>query len=122
MDVPLNRSIILSKLPIVPVKLTTATNVRPPLVAMFMVRGPASRNCNMVRLNVTWPLPCGPPSALYTGNGLDPTGALSRVNKDANKGRAARRAINLAQAVLVSKKHDVLNFPATQSVQLPLTT
>ncbi len=37
----------------VPVKRTTATIVRPPLVAIFKVRDPASRYCDLARSKVT---------------------------------------------------------------------
>jgi hypothetical protein len=50
-------SMILSWYPGFPVKRTTATIVRPPFVAIFKVRGPASRYCDWARLKVTWPLP-----------------------------------------------------------------
>jgi hypothetical protein len=96
---------ILSKVPGSPVKRTTATIVRPPFVAIFKVRGPASRYCDLVRSKVTWPLPCGPPSALYTGRTADPTGALARVDTDENEGRAATRAKNLEQAALEVTEH-----------------
>ena len=45
-------------------------------------------------------MPCGPPDALYTGRMADPTGALARVDTDANEGFAETRAKNLAQTVL----------------------
>jgi hypothetical protein len=96
---PLPRSMILSQFPTVPVKRTTATIVRPPLVAIFNVRFQASRYCNWVRLKVTWPLPCGPPVALYTGKIVDSKGVLPRVDVDANVGSTVRatkpRAKNL---------------------------
>ncbi len=50
---PLPRSMILSWDAIVPVKRTTATIVRPPFVAIFKVRGPASRYCDWARSKVT---------------------------------------------------------------------
>jgi hypothetical protein len=117
----------------VPVKRTTATIVRPPLVAIFKVRAPASRYCELARSKVTWPLPCGPPDALYTGRMADPTGALARVDTDANEGFAATRAKNLAQTVLEYKERtqvagqtvqaadpvDVLYLPATHAVHVP---
>jgi hypothetical protein len=61
------------------------------------------------RMKVTWPLPCGPPEGLYTGRMLDPTGALPRVDTDANEGpiitllmfTAGTRAKNLEQLVQV---------------------
>jgi hypothetical protein len=84
----------------VPVKRTTATIVSPPFVAIFKVRAPALRYCDLARLKVTWPLPCGPPDALYTGRMTDPTGSLARVDMDAKEGFAATRAKNLAQTVL----------------------
>ena len=96
---PLPRSMILSQVPTVPVKRTTATIVRPPLVAIFNVRVPASRYCDWVRLKVTWPLPCGPPVALYTGKEIVDPGVLPRVDADANVGSTVRvtkpRAKNL---------------------------
>jgi hypothetical protein len=67
---------------------------------MFKERGPASRDCDLARSKVTWPLPCGPPVGLYTGRMTDPTGTLPRVDTDANEGRAGTRARNLAQAEL----------------------
>ena len=90
---PLVKSMILSNDPADPVKRTTATIVRPPLVSIFQVHGPASRYCSFERSKVTWPLPCGPPSGLYTGgitllfgsNG-EGRGALPRVALDANLG------------------------------------
>ena len=94
------KSMNISPVPTVPVKRTTATIVRPPFVAIFRVRAPASRYCDWARSKVTWPLPCGPPDALYTGRMADPTGALARVDTDANEGFAATRAKNLAQTVL----------------------
>ena len=121
-------------------KRTTATIVRPPFVAIFKVRGPASRYCDWARLKVTWPLPCGPPDALYTGRMADPTGAKPRVDTDANEGVAATRAKNLAHTVLeykdkektqfavpgtdgqsvqVADPVDVLYFPATHAVHAP---
>ena len=38
------------------------------------------------RMKVTCPLPCGPPEGVYTGRMKDPTGALPRVDTDANEG------------------------------------
>jgi hypothetical protein len=80
---------------------------------------------------VTWPLPCGPPDALYTGKLLDPIGALERVDTDANEGFAATRAKNLAQTVLEYKERthagqvvqaadpvDALYLPASHAVHL----
>ena len=101
---------ILSADPAVPVKRTTATIVRPPFVAIFKVRAPASRYCDLVRSKVTWPLPCGPPDASYTGRMADPTGALSRVDTDANEGRAATRAKNLAARM---QRGDTLTYQYT---------
>jgi hypothetical protein len=46
--VPLKKLMILSLATGVPEKRTTATIVRPPLVEMFKLRGPASRNCDFV--------------------------------------------------------------------------
>ena len=93
MSGPLVKSMILSNDPADPVKRTTATIVRPPLVSIFQVHGPASRYCSFERTKVTWPLPCGPPSGLYKGgmtllfgsNG-EGRGALPRVALDANLG------------------------------------
>jgi hypothetical protein len=48
---------IFSESPTVPVKRTTATIVRPPFVAIFKVRGPASRYCDWERTKETWPFP-----------------------------------------------------------------
>ena len=110
---------ILSKPPAVPVKRTTATIVRPPLVAIFKLRGPALRYCNLVRSKVMCPWPCGPPSALYTGRMADPgEGARSSVDRDENEGLDATRARNLVQ-VLEFKKHpvDALYLPATHAMQ-----
>jgi hypothetical protein len=101
---PFPRSIILSQLPTVPVNRTTDTIVRPPFVAIFKVRDPASRYCDFVRSKVTWPLPSGPPSALYTGRMADPTGAMSRVNTDANEGLDVMRAKNLLVEEVLEKK------------------
>jgi hypothetical protein len=130
---PLPRSMILSQLPIVPVKRATATIVRPPFVAIFNVRTPASRYCDLVRLKVTWPMPCGPPSALYTGRIADPTEALPRLDTDANEGPAATRAKNLAQMELEFRRGtqfvgqplqlagpvEALYLPATHAVHGP---
>jgi hypothetical protein len=69
---PLFMSTMLSQFPISPVKRIAATIVRPPFVAMFKVRGPASRYCICSRSKVTWPLPSGPPSVLYVGMEVDP--------------------------------------------------
>jgi hypothetical protein len=115
------------------VKRTTATIVRPPFVAIFKVRAPASRYCDWARSKVTWPWPCGPPDALYMGRMVDPTGALSRVDMDANEGFAATRAKNLAQMVLEYKERtqfagqavhaavpvDALYLPASHAVHGP---
>ncbi len=78
-------------------------------------------------------MPCGPPAALYTGRMADPTGALARVDTDANEGVAATRAKNLAQTVLEYKERtqfaeqavqaadpiDALYFPAAHAVHGP---
>jgi hypothetical protein len=117
----------------VPVKRTTATIVRPPLVAIFNERDPASRYCDWAWSKVTWPFPCGPPDTLYTGRMPDPSGALARVHTDANEGFAATRAKNLAQTVLEYKERtqvagqvvqaadpaDALYLPATHAVHVP---
>jgi len=92
------RSMILSQSAAVPVKRNTVTIVRPPFDAMFKLRGPASRYCELVRLKVTWPLPCGPPDALYTGRMAEPTGH-NWHDTEANEGFAGTRAKNLAQTV-----------------------
>ena len=81
-------------------KRTTATTDRPPLVAIFKERGPASRYCDLARSKVTWPLPCGPPVGLYAGRITDPMGTLPRVDTDANEGRAGTRVRKLAQTEL----------------------
>jgi hypothetical protein len=63
----------------------------------------------------------------------DPTGALARVDTDANEGFAATRAKNLAQTVLEYKERtqvagqavqaadpaDALYLPATHAVHVP---
>ncbi len=109
----------------VPMKRTTTTIVRPPFVAIFKMRAPASRYCELARSKVTWPLPCGPPSALYTGRMADPTGVLPRDDTDENEGRAATRAKNLAQAAPEVTEQpfamaaDDLYFPATHAVHVP---
>ena len=100
----LPKSIIISQLPMVDVKLTTATIVRPPFVAILNVRDPASRNCELARLKLTCPLPLGPPRALYVGT--VPTAALFRVDIDANEGFGVS-AMNLAHAVL---EYDATTF------------
>ena len=87
----------LSYFPAVPVKRTTTTNEKPPFVAMFKVREPASRYCDKARLKLTWPLPYGPPVALNVGK--VPTAGLRRVDTDANDG-VGIRAMNLVQAVV----------------------
>jgi hypothetical protein len=115
------------------VKRTTATIVRPPFVEIFNERAPASRYCDWARSKVTWPWPCGPPDALYTGRMADPTGTLARVDMDANKGFAATRAKNLAQMVLEYKERtqfagqavhaavpiDALYLPASHAMHGP---
>ena len=49
----LPRCMILSQVAADPVNLTTDTIVRPPLVAMFKVREPASRYCDLLRSKLT---------------------------------------------------------------------
>jgi hypothetical protein len=44
---------ILSQSPLFPVNRTTATIVNPPFVAIFKVRDPASRYCELARLKLT---------------------------------------------------------------------
>ncbi len=95
----------LSYFPAVPVKRTTVTSEKPPLVAMFKVRVPPSRYCNVARLKLTCPLPYGPPVALYVGR--IPTPGLRRVDTDANDG-VGIRAMNLAQAVV---EYGDMKFP-----------
>ena len=100
----LPKSIIVSQLPMVDVKRTTVTIVKPPFVAILNVRDPASRNCKLARLKLTCPLPLGPPRALYVGK--VPIAALFRVDIDANEGFGVS-AMNLAQAVL---EYDATTF------------
>jgi hypothetical protein len=83
---PFPKSIILSKLAVSPENRTTATIVRPPFVAIFNVCLPASMYCDLVRSKKTWPLPFGPPVALYVGRLTDPTAAFMRFGTDANEG------------------------------------
>jgi hypothetical protein len=64
------------------------------------VRAPAFNQLFDAILTLTWPLPFGPPSALYVGSVADPTAALLRVNTDANERFHVISATNLAQAVL----------------------
>ncbi len=80
-----------------PVNLMTVTIVRPPFVAILKVRVPASRYCAWSRLKLTWPLPFGPPTALYVG--IVPTAALLRVDIDVNEGLGVS-AINLSLTVV----------------------
>ena len=89
-------SSIRSQVAAFPVNRTTATIVMPPFVAIFKVRDPASRYCDLVLSKLTCPLPFGPPRALYVGT--FPTAAFVRVDIDANEGLVVR-AMNLAQAV-----------------------
>jgi hypothetical protein len=94
-----------------PVNRMTITIVNPPLLAMLKVRDPASRYCDLVLSKLTWPLPFGPPAAIYVG--IVPTAALSRVDIDANEGLRIR-AMNLAQAVV---EYEATTFnPATVHV------
>ena len=88
---------ILSQVALVDVNRTTDTIVKPPFVAIFNVRDPASRNCDLVRSKLTCPLPFGPPAALYVGTA--PIAALFLVDIDANEGLGVR-AMNLTQAVV----------------------
>ena len=80
------------------------TIVRPQFVAIFKVCDTASTYCDFVRSKLTWPLPSGPPSALYTGRMADPTGAMPRVDTDANEGLDALRAKNLLAEEVLGKK------------------
>jgi len=75
----------------------TNTIVKPLLLARLKVRDPASRYCDLVLSKLTWPLPFGPPAALYVGT--VPIAALLRVDIDANEGLNVS-AMNLAQAVV----------------------
>jgi hypothetical protein len=90
-------STIISKKPAVCVNLTTATIVTPPFVAILKVRAPASRYCDLVLSKLTWPLPFGPPAALYVG--MIPTAALLRVDTDAKEGLGVR-AMNLTHTAV----------------------
>jgi hypothetical protein len=71
---------------------------------MLKVRDPASRYCDLVLSKLTWPLPFGPPAALYVGT--VPIAALFLVDIDANEGFGVR-AMNLAQAVV---EYDAMKF------------
>jgi len=97
MGAPLPSSRNLSQSAGVPPKRTTATIVKPPFVAIFKVRDPASRYWDLVRSKLTCPLPLGPPVGLYVGT--VPTAALFLVDIDVNEGFDVR-AMNLAQAVV----------------------
>jgi hypothetical protein len=101
---PLPRSIILSNPPAFVVNRTTATTVRPPFVAILKVRGPASRYCDLVLSKLRWPLPFGPPRALYVGT--FPIAALVRVDIDANEGLGVS-VMNLTHAVF---EYDTTTF------------
>jgi hypothetical protein len=46
--------------------------------------------CDLVRSKKTWPLPLGPPVALYVGRLADPTAAFMRFGTDANEGTFVR--------------------------------
>ncbi len=96
----------LSQAEIDPVNRMTNTIVKPPLLAMLKVRDPASRYCDLVRSKLKWPLPFGPPAALYVG--MVPTAALFLVEIDANEGLGVR-AINLVQAVV---EYEAMTFTA----------
>jgi hypothetical protein len=137
---PLKKWSILSSNTGVPVKRTTDTTVSPPLVPTFKVRGPPLRNCDCglqmgnvvvdlvplvrlvslvavffahpVRLKVAWPLPCGPPEALYTGRMADPTGAFPRVDTDANEGGPNGQFVQFGPIVQL--------VPFVPFVQLPM--
>jgi hypothetical protein len=87
----------LSQFPMVDVNRTTATIVKPPFVAIFNVREPASRYCDFVRSKLTCPLPFGPPAALYVGT--VPIAALFLVDIDAKEGLCVR-AMNRTHAVV----------------------
>ena len=76
---------------------TTVTIVKPPFVAILKVRDPASRYCDLVLSKLTWPLPFGPPAALYVGT--VPIAALFLVEIDANEGLGVSE-MNLAQTVV----------------------
>jgi hypothetical protein len=75
-----------------PRKRTTATTVKPPLLATLKGRCPVFMYCHKVRSNATCPLPSGPPRALYTGIGVDPMPVESRVATDASEGFDTIRA------------------------------
>ena len=90
-------STIISKKPAFCVNLTTATIVTPPFVAIFKVREPASRYCELVLSKLTCPLPFGPPAALYVG--MVPTAALFLVEIDAKEGLGVR-AMNLTHTAV----------------------
>ena len=60
----------------------------------------------MVLSKLTWPLPFGPPRALYVGT--VPIAALARVDIDANEGLGVS-AMNLTQAVV---EYDTMTFVA----------
>ena len=85
---------ILSQYPGLDVNRTTVTIVKPPLVATLKVRDPASRYCEWVLSKLTWPLPFGPPAALYVGT--VPIAALFLVEIDANEGLGVS-AMNLVE-------------------------
>ena len=87
-----------------PVNRMTNTIVKPPLLAMLKVRDPASRYCDLVLSKLTWPLPIGPPAALYVGT--VPKAALFLVDIEENEGLGVR-AMNLAQAVV---EYDAMTF------------
>ena len=97
---------ILSQYPGLDVNRTTVTIVKPPLVATLKVRDPASRYCEWVLSKLTWPLPFGPPAALYVGT--VPIAALFLVEIDANEGLGVRE-MNLAQAVV---EYEAMTFTA----------
>jgi hypothetical protein len=94
---PSAMSTILSQVPMVDVNRTTATMVKPPFVAILKVRAPASRYCDLVLSKLTWPLPFGPPTALYVG--MVPTAALFLVEIDAKEGLGVR-AMNLTHTAV----------------------
>lgn len=50
-------------------------------------------------MNVTCPLPFGPPVALYVGSGFDPEPATARVDTVANAGVYVIRTRNLSHIV-----------------------
>ena len=108
---------------------TTVTIVKPPFVAILKVRDPASRYCELVLSKLTWPLPFGPPAALYVG--MVPRAALLRVDTDANEGLGVR-AMNLTHTAVEygatnpPEVHVVmfcgLLFSAQQSVEFTVPT